>query len=81
MMATELIGRDIDLIVAPSTPAARAARQATSTIPIVAFALGDAVEDGLVSSLARPGGNVTGLTFLARRGLGRLEHLAGSCVR
>jgi putative tryptophan/tyrosine transport system substrate-binding protein len=65
MLATELVRRDVDLIVAPNTPAARAARQATTTIPIVGFALGDAVEDGLVSSLARPGGNVTGLTFLA----------------
>jgi putative ABC transport system substrate-binding protein len=65
MLTTELVRRDVDLIVAPNTPAARAARQATTTIPIVGFALGDAVEDGLVSSLARPGGNVTGLTFLA----------------
>jgi putative tryptophan/tyrosine transport system substrate-binding protein len=65
MLATELVRRDVDLIVAPNTPAARAARQATTTIPIVGFALGDAVEGGLVSSLARPGGNVTGLTFLA----------------
>jgi putative tryptophan/tyrosine transport system substrate-binding protein len=65
MLATELVGRDVDLIIAPNTIAARAARQATTTIPIVAFALGDAIEDGLVSSLARPGGNVTGLTFLA----------------
>src|SRR5262249_2724102 len=61
----ELVGRDVDVIIAPSTAAARAARQATTTIPIVAFALGDAVADGLVSSLARPGGNVTGLAFLA----------------
>ena len=64
MLATELVRRDVDLIIAPSTPAARAARQVTTTIPIVAFSLGDPVEDGLVSSLARPGGNVTGLTFL-----------------
>jgi ABC-type uncharacterized transport system substrate-binding protein len=64
-LAAELAGRDVDVIIAPSTAAARAARQATTTVPIVAFALGDAVADGLVSSLARPGGNVTGLTFLA----------------
>jgi putative ABC transport system substrate-binding protein len=65
MLVTELVRSDVDLIVAPNTPAARAARQATTTIPIVAFALGDAVQDGLASSLARPGGNLTGLTFLA----------------
>jgi ABC-type uncharacterized transport system substrate-binding protein len=65
MLATELVRRNVDLIIAPNTPSARAARQATTTIPIVAFALGDAIKDGLVSSLARPGGNVTGLTFLA----------------
>src|SRR5262249_53127357 len=64
-LAAELAGRDVDVIIAPSTAAARAARQATTTIPIVAFALGDAVADGLVSSLARPGGNVTGLAFFS----------------
>jgi len=60
MLATELVRRDVDLIIAPSTPAARAARQVTTTIPIVPFSLGDPVEDGLVSSLAvlsRLGGN------------------------
>jgi putative tryptophan/tyrosine transport system substrate-binding protein len=63
-LATELVRLNVDLIVAPNTPAARAARQATTTIPIVASALANPVEDGLVSSLAHPGGNVTGLTFL-----------------
>jgi putative ABC transport system substrate-binding protein len=63
-LATELVHLNVDLIVAPNTPAARAARQATTTIPIVAAALANPVEDGLVSSLARPGGNVTGLAFL-----------------
>jgi ABC-type uncharacterized transport system substrate-binding protein len=63
-LATELVNLNVDLIVAPNTPAARAARQATTTIPIVAAALANPVEDGLVSSLARPGGNVTGLAFL-----------------
>ena len=63
-LATELARVGVDLIVAPNTPAARAARQATTTTPIVAAAMGNPVADGLISSLARPGGNVTGLTFL-----------------
>src|SRR5215203_3234310 len=52
------------LIVAASTPPALAAKAATSTIPIVAQAMGDPVQDGLVASLASPGGNVSGNTFL-----------------
>lgn len=63
-LATELVRLEVDLIVAIATPAARAARQATATIPIVAVAMGDPVGDGLVQSLARPGGNLTGTTFL-----------------
>jgi putative ABC transport system substrate-binding protein len=63
-LATEFARIGLDLIVVPNTPVARAARQATTTIPIVAAAMGNPVADGLVSSLARPGGNVTGLTFL-----------------
>ncbi len=63
-LAAELAALKVDLIVAPNTPAARAARQATTTIPIVAPVMGDPIGDGLVASLARPGGNITGLTFL-----------------
>ena len=63
-LAGELVQLKLDVIVAASTPAARAARQATTTIPIVAIAMGDPVRDGLVASLNRPGGNVTGSTFL-----------------
>jgi putative ABC transport system substrate-binding protein len=63
-LAAELVRLKVDVIVATNTPAARAARQATSTIPIVVPVMGDPVGDGLVTSLARPGGNVTGLTFL-----------------
>jgi putative tryptophan/tyrosine transport system substrate-binding protein len=63
-LATELVERRVDAIVALSTPAARAAKQATTTIPIVGIGLADPVEDGLVASLARPGGNVTGTSFL-----------------
>jgi putative ABC transport system substrate-binding protein len=63
-LANDLVRLHVDLIVAPTTPAARAAQQATRTIPIVAPVMGDPVADGLVASLTRPGGNVTGLTFL-----------------
>jgi len=63
-LATELARLKVEVIVAGATPAARAARQATATIPIVAVAMGDPVQDGLVASLARPGANVTGSTFL-----------------
>jgi putative ABC transport system substrate-binding protein len=63
-LATELVHLKVDLIVAANTPAARATQRVTTTIPIVVPAMGDPVGDGLVASLARPGGNVTGLTFL-----------------
>jgi putative ABC transport system substrate-binding protein len=63
-LANELASLKPDVILVPNTPAARAAQQATSTIPIVVVAMGDPVGDGLVASLARPGGNITGLTFL-----------------
>jgi putative ABC transport system substrate-binding protein len=62
--ATELVRLKVDVIVAFSTTAARAAKQATNTIPIVAGTMADPVGDGLVASLARPGGNVTGTTFV-----------------
>jgi putative ABC transport system substrate-binding protein len=63
-LATELVRLNVHLIVAVATPAARAAQRATVTIPIVAIAMGDPVRDGLVASLARPGANLTGSTFL-----------------
>ena len=63
-LATELVRLNLDLIVAGNTPAARAVREATTTIPIVVPNMGDPVGDGLVASLARPGGNITGMTFL-----------------
>jgi putative tryptophan/tyrosine transport system substrate-binding protein len=63
-LAAEMVRRNVDVIVAFSTPAARAAKQATSSIPIVAIGMADPVADDLVASLARPGANVTGTTFL-----------------
>jgi len=63
-LANELVEQRVDIIVAISTTAARAAKQATSAIPIVAIGMADPVEDELVASLARPGGNVTGTAFL-----------------
>jgi putative tryptophan/tyrosine transport system substrate-binding protein len=63
-LASELVRLNVDLIVASNSLAARAAQQATTTIPIVVPIMGDPVGDGLVASLARPGGNITGLTFL-----------------
>src|SRR6478752_1539014 len=64
LAAAELVERQVDVIVAQSTTAARSAKQATSLIPIVAIGMADPVEDELVASLARPDGNVTGTTFL-----------------
>jgi putative ABC transport system substrate-binding protein len=61
-LAAELVRLRVDLIVVPSTPTALAAKNATKTIPLVTVAGGDPVELGLVASLARPGGNITGLS-------------------
>src|SRR5438445_6181555 len=64
-LAAELVALKVDVIVAPPTAAAVAAKQATKTIPIVFAAAADPVASGLVTNLARPGGNVTGLSILA----------------
>jgi ABC-type uncharacterized transport system substrate-binding protein len=63
-LASELVALNPDVIVASNSVAGRAVQQATTTIPIVIPVMGDPVGDGLVTSLARPGGNITGLTFL-----------------
>src|SRR4029434_234177 len=60
-LATDLIGLKVETIVTQGTPAAVAAKQATSTIPIVMAIATDPVGAGLIASLGRPGGNVTGL--------------------
>ena len=66
-LAAELVSLKVDVIVAAATVAVQAAKEATKTIPIVMPVASDTVETGLVASLARPGGNITGLTlhFLA----------------
>jgi len=75
-LAAELVRLKPDIIVADSTVAIRAALQATSTIPIVMAGSADAVGTGLVSNLARPGGNVTGVTImLAEMSAKRLQLL------
>lgn len=61
-LAAELVQMKVDVIVAAATPSAQAARQATNTIPVVMLRAGDPVGTGLVASLARPGGNITGLS-------------------
>ena len=59
--AAEFVGLEVDVIVTSGTPAVTASKQATSVIPIVFATAGDPVGNNLVASLARPGGNVTGL--------------------
>jgi putative ABC transport system substrate-binding protein len=63
-VAVEFVRRPVDVIAVYGTPPARAVKQATTTIPIVMIGIGDPVGAGLVASLARPGGNLTGNTIL-----------------
>lgn len=75
-LAADLVRNNVDIIVAHFTPAVRAAREATSSIPIIMAPAGAPVETGLVVSLAHPGGNVTGVTNMAAElGRRRLELL------
>jgi putative ABC transport system substrate-binding protein len=69
-LAVELVRLKVDVIVTRGTPAALAAKQATRTIPIVMASSGDPVAEGIVASLARPGGNVTGLHIIGPPELG-----------
>jgi putative ABC transport system substrate-binding protein len=84
-LAQELVRLNLDVIATAATPAAKAAQKATSTIPIVIIDPGDPVETGLVASLARPGGNITGQTSiapdLAAKRLQLLKETAGSISR
>jgi ABC-type uncharacterized transport system substrate-binding protein len=73
-LAAELVALKVDVIVSGGgTPTALAAKQATRTLPIVFASAADPVTDGLVTSLARPGGNVTGSSYLA-------PELVGKCL-
>jgi ABC-type uncharacterized transport system substrate-binding protein len=79
-LVRELIATRVDVLITHGTPGTRAARQATSTIPVVMAISGDAVATGLVSSLARPEANVTGSTFfLPELNSKRLEVLKEAC--
>ena len=76
-LAAELVRLKVDLVVAQAPPALLAARSATQSIPIVTFFVGDPVRMGIVPSLARPGGNVTGFTWdTGADGTGKLLEIA-----
>src|ERR1700674_5649446 len=75
-VAAELIRSNVDVLVAWASPAVIAARRATSTIPIVMASVGDPLGLGFVASLARPNGNVTGVSNISRDLSGKLvQHL------
>ena len=84
-LAAELVRLKPDVIVTPGTPASLAAKQATRTIPIVFAGVADAVGAGLVTNLARPSGNITGLTSvsaeLGGKRLELLKHMAPKASR
>src|SRR5713101_6555176 len=84
-LAVELVGLDVDLLLTTGAPAADAAKAATSSIPIVVVVPGDADATGLVASLARPGGNITGIsdpaTELSAKRLGLLKEAVPSATR
>ena len=79
-LAAELVRLKVDMIVTATTPAVQAAKQATSTIPIVMANSFDPVGTGLVASLARPGGNITGLSTLHQELTGKLLQLLKEAV-
>jgi putative tryptophan/tyrosine transport system substrate-binding protein len=80
-LAADLVRSKVDVLLSTwSTPAALAAKRATTAVPIVFVGVADAVGVGLVTSLARPGGNVTGSTFLAEESLGKQLQLLKEAV-
>ena len=84
-LAAELVRLKVDVLLVATTPAVLAAKQATSTIPIVMVGIHDPVGSGLVASLARPGGNITGLSILSpelvEKQLGFLKYLLPTVSR
>lgn len=79
-LAEELVRLKVNVIVAVATPAVQAAKSATGTIPIVMAAAGDPVATGLVASLARPGGNITGISSLAAELTGKRIELVREAI-
>jgi putative ABC transport system substrate-binding protein len=79
-LAAELVALKVDIIVAPNTVGALAAKHATGTLPIVFATAGDPAASGLVTSLARPGGNVTGLSLLGPELIGKCLELLKQAV-
>jgi putative ABC transport system substrate-binding protein len=79
-LAAELVRHKAEVIVAPAAQNVVAARQASNTIPIVMVSVGDPVGNGLVTSLARPGGNVTGTSFLTSEMIGKQLELLTQIV-
>jgi putative ABC transport system substrate-binding protein len=85
-LAAELLALDVDLLATSSSAATRAGKAATTNVPIVMLASADAVGEGFVASLAHPGGNITGMTFLsgpeiAGKQLGLLREIAPAATR
>ena len=79
-LAAELVALKVDVIVAPNTPPALAAKHATRTIPVVFIGAGEPVASGLVTSLARPGGNVTGLSAVSPELVGKWLELLKQAI-
>ena len=79
-LAMELVRQEVDVIYAPSTPALFAAKRATDKIPIVMNAVTDPIEENLIESLARPGGNITGVVAFVPQLSGKLLELLTEAV-
>jgi putative tryptophan/tyrosine transport system substrate-binding protein len=80
-LAADLVGRKVDVIVTSGGPVpARAAKNATTTIPIAGVIGGDPIAEGLIASLARPGGNLTGVTFMMTELMPKLFELLSELV-